>query len=1008
MGRPTKQRISLLFFVVVGAREIPAQTAALALTSTSVAPGAAVSLNLTLSGGSAPAGLQWTLMPPAGGLSGVTIAAGPALAAAGKALQCSTAGGTYTCLASGLNTTQIRDGVVALVSGTASTMPANITIGLDHTVAASPAGKSVASTGAAGTILIQAPISLSQLSCVPSSLVTPSSSTCTVTLSAAAPAGGTAVALSSDNVNLAVTSSVAVPAGANSADFNANASTVSISQNATVTAMLSGTSRNAVIALAPPAPVTPPVVPMSLACDPASLVAGPGTCTVILSGLAPSGGATVSLVSSNAALAVPPSLAVPAGTSSASFTFTGSGVTSSQTAVITAFLGGSSITNSVVLNAAAVLMGVGPGASYASPCAALSAAPDGAHIRIDAAGSYIADVCTIAANNLIIEGVHGRPRIDAAGMSSAGQAAWVFQGNNISIDNVEITGAASAANSGAAILTAGTNLKVVNSNFHDNQAGLVTVASSGSQVLIQATEFSRNGFGDGFTHNVDIGAAARLTMQYCYSHDANGGDLAKSQASENFLLFNRLTSELGTTNTELDLTHGGRSFLIGNLIEKSPSARGGSLVGYLLGGVTSSNPSSELYVVNNTFVNDKGTAATFLNISAADSTPALVTNNIFYGAGAISTQTSAVLTANLTTDPFFANRAEYDYRLTAGSPAIDAGVMPSPVDGVALLPAYQYLHPSCGQTRNVLGAADIGAYEFSGAGTPLYCALAVSGIAFSQNPVVGGAVVAATVTLGVPAPSAGILVALTSSNPAMAAIPASVTIPSGATSATFSISTAPVSTTSTVTISASYSGGSQTASLILTAPPVALASFGCSPVSLTSGATSTCTVTLSGTAPSGGATVTLSSNSTLLTAAPSVTIAAGSTSATFQAKAGTIPSNQSAILMASFAGVSRSVTVALVAPASLAGLVCSPTTLTSYSTSTCTVTLSGPAPAGGTAVALSDNSKYLSAPHSVTVPAGALSAGFSVRASRVRWAQRATLTAKLGAVTKSVTFQLMH
>ena len=33
------------------------------------------------------------------------------------------------------------------------------------------------------------------------------------------------------------------------------------------------------------------------------------------------------------------------------------------------------------------------------------------------------------------------------------------------------------------------------------------------------------------------------------------------------------------------------------------------LVGYLLGGTSASNPSSELYVVNNTLVSDKGTVS---------------------------------------------------------------------------------------------------------------------------------------------------------------------------------------------------------------------------------------------------------------------------------------------------------------------------------------------------------------------------------------------------------------
>src|SRR5262249_11317947 len=160
--------------------------------------------------------------------------------------------------------------------------------------------------------------------------------------------------------------------------------------------------------------------------------------------------------------------------------------------------------------------------------------------------------------------------------------------------------------------------------------------------------------------------------QYSYSHNGNGGRLVESAAAENYIRYNRLTSETGTTSSEVSLPNGGRSFVIGNVIEKGPNDQSGAMLAYLLGG--NGNPSSELYVVNNTFVNDQAAATTFLNIAAADTTPAQVSNNILYGPGTVTTQGSAVLSTNYTgAAPLFANQAGYDYHLAAGSPAINAG-----------------------------------------------------------------------------------------------------------------------------------------------------------------------------------------------------------------------------------------------------------------------------------------------------------------------------------------------
>ena len=82
----------------------------------------------------------------------------------------------------------------------------------------------------------------------------------------------------------------------------------------------------------------------------------------------------------------------------------------------------------------------------------------------------------------------------------------------------------------------------------------------------------------------------------------------------------------------------------------------------------------------------------------------------------------------------------------------------------------------------------------------------VSSVSLNPATVTGGASSTGTVTLSSAAPAGGVVVTLTSSNTAVATVPASVTVAAGATSATFTVTTLAVSGTTSVTISGTYSG----------------------------------------------------------------------------------------------------------------------------------------------------------------------------------------------------------
>ncbi len=192
--------------------------------------------------------------------------------------------------------------------------------------------------------------------------------------------------------------------------------------------------------------------------------------------------------------------------------------------------------------------------------------------------------------------------------------------------------------------------------------------------------------------------------------------------------------------------------------------------------------------------------------------------------------------------------------------------------------------------------------------------------ALSVNPssTVGGTSSTGTVTLTAAAPSGGAVVSLSSSNSAVAAVPATVTIAAGATGASFNITTSTVAANTGATLTGTYDGTTRTATLTVTPPPAAsLQSVTVNPSSVTGGASSQGTATLSSAAPAGGAVIALSSGNAAVSVPANLTIAAGGTTGTFSAATSTVAVSTLVTITASYAGVTRTATLT-VNPASQA------------------------------------------------------------------------------------------
>ena len=217
----------------------------------------------------------------------------------------------------------------------------------------------------------------------------------------------------------------------------------------------------------------------------------------------------------------------------------------------------------------------------------------------------------------------------------------MIAGDRTTVDRIELSGAAVADRNGAGIRQEGTDLTVTRSWFHDNENGILTGADPDSDVVITRSRFFRNGFGDGYSHNLYVGAVRSLTVTGSWFAAADTGHELKSRAARNTIVANRISDGDAAASYSIDLPNGGRAMVAGNVIVQGPRSENPALVSYGAEGLT--HPSRTLWVVNNTFVNRR-TSGTYVALAAG--ARAHLRNNLLVGPGDLASGASAEARAN--------------------------------------------------------------------------------------------------------------------------------------------------------------------------------------------------------------------------------------------------------------------------------------------------------------------------------------------------------------------------
>ncbi|WP_394789008.1 hypothetical protein [Rhodoferax sp.] len=348
---------------------------------------------------------------------------------------------------------------------------------------------------------------------------------------------------------------------------------------------------------------------------------------------------------------------------------------------------------------AANLLQVGPMRTIKTIAAAAQLAGDNTLIEVDA-GNYVGDVAVWTQANITLRAVGGRVRLQANGQAAEGKAIWVVRSAKLTVEGFDFFGAQVADRNGAGIRFESGWLVVRNCSFIRNEMGLLVNNDAQAVLEVENSEFAFNARPDGHNHNLYIGRIAHATVVGSYFHHAQTGHLLKSRAALNHILYNRLTDETGgSTSYEMEFPNGGIAYVLGNIVQQGLQTENPVVISYGAEGYVW--PVNQLYLVNNTLIDDLPTGGTWLKVKpGADSV--LAVNNLLAGPSRLQPTTPGDFRNNFNVDrKTFGAGATDDYRLRSDSPLAGKAIDPGSANGQNLQLQREYIHSAKSQVLDI-------------------------------------------------------------------------------------------------------------------------------------------------------------------------------------------------------------------------------------------------------------------------------------------------------------------
>jgi len=270
----------------------------------------------------------------------------------------------------------------------------------------------------------------------------------------------------------------------------------------------------------------------------------------------------------------------------------------------------------------------------------------------------------------------------------------------------------------------------------------------------------------------------------------------------------------------------------------------------------------------------------------------------------------------------------------------------------------------------------------------------VSTVQLALPAIIGGNSATGIITLSMKAPAPGVVVRLTSSDPAAARVLYSVTVPTGASTVSFLFETNPVATNVNVKLTASTPSLAVSANLRVS-PPLLQSLVSLSGPQVQENGSATIQVKLNGVPATGGAAVSLSSSSSAALQVPtSITVPAGASVANFLVTSGSVRLTTPVTVTGTYNGTSKSVSISVSTSAVVHSLTFASNPVICGITDTGTVTLEGLASTNGAVVHIVSGNSQIVASQSITIPSGKLSGNFNFIAGPVAASSPLTVTAE--------------